>query len=53
MSLKLYAALKRLLADQAITAAKADNAVAASAESYAFPTNLDRSTRLRRRLGGS
>jgi ectoine hydroxylase-related dioxygenase (phytanoyl-CoA dioxygenase family) len=42
MSLRLYPALKRLLADKAITAAEADNAVAASAEGYSFPTNLDR-----------
>ncbi|MBV8105133.1 MAG: phytanoyl-CoA dioxygenase family protein [Hyphomicrobiales bacterium] len=42
MSLRLYPALKRLLADKAIAAAAADNAVAASAEGYSFPTNLDR-----------
>jgi ectoine hydroxylase-related dioxygenase (phytanoyl-CoA dioxygenase family) len=42
MSLKLYPALKGLLADQAITAGEADNAVAACAEGYSFPTNLDR-----------
>jgi ectoine hydroxylase-related dioxygenase (phytanoyl-CoA dioxygenase family) len=42
MSLRLYPALKGLLADNAITAAEADNAVAASAEGYSFPTNLDR-----------
>ena len=42
MSLKLYPALKDLLSDQAITAAEADNAIAASAEGYSFPTNLDR-----------
>jgi len=42
MSLRLYPALKSLLADNAITAAEADNAVAASAEGYSFPTNLDR-----------
>jgi ectoine hydroxylase-related dioxygenase (phytanoyl-CoA dioxygenase family) len=42
MSLRLYPALKDLLADQAITPAEADNAVAASAEGYSFPTNLDR-----------
>ncbi len=35
-------ALKGLLADNAITAAEADNAIAASAEGYSFPTNLDR-----------
>jgi ectoine hydroxylase-related dioxygenase (phytanoyl-CoA dioxygenase family) len=42
MSLRLYPALKGLLADKTITAAEADNAVAASAEGYSFPTNLDR-----------
>ena len=42
MSLRLYPALKGLLADQALTAAEADNAIAASAEGYSFPTNLDR-----------
>ena len=42
MSLRLYPALKGLLNDNAITAAEADNAVAACAEGYAFPTNLDR-----------
>jgi ectoine hydroxylase-related dioxygenase (phytanoyl-CoA dioxygenase family) len=42
MSLKLYPALKGLLADKAITAAEADNAIASCAEGYAFPTNLDR-----------
>jgi len=42
MSLELYPALKGLLADKAITAAEADNGVAAAAEGYAFPTNLDR-----------
>jgi ectoine hydroxylase-related dioxygenase (phytanoyl-CoA dioxygenase family) len=42
MSLRLYPALKGLLADNAISAAEADNAVAASAEGYSFPTNLDR-----------
>jgi len=42
MSLRLYPALKGLLADKAITAAEADNAIAASAEGYSFPTNLDR-----------
>ncbi len=42
MSLKLYPALKGLLADHAITTAEADNAIAASAEGYSFPTNLDR-----------
>ena len=42
MSLALYPALQRLLANNAITPAEADNAIAASAEGYAFPTNLDR-----------
>jgi ectoine hydroxylase-related dioxygenase (phytanoyl-CoA dioxygenase family) len=42
MSLKLYPALKGRLAGNAITAAEADNAIAASAEGYSFPTNLDR-----------
>jgi ectoine hydroxylase-related dioxygenase (phytanoyl-CoA dioxygenase family) len=42
MSLRLYPALRGLLADKAITAAEADNAIAACAEGYAFPTNLDR-----------
>lgn len=42
MSLKLYPALKGLLADNAIRTAEADNAIAASAEGYSFPTNLDR-----------
>jgi ectoine hydroxylase-related dioxygenase (phytanoyl-CoA dioxygenase family) len=42
MSLRLYPALKGLLADNAISAAEADNAVAACAEGYSFPTNLDR-----------
>jgi ectoine hydroxylase-related dioxygenase (phytanoyl-CoA dioxygenase family) len=42
MSLKLYPALKELLADNAIRADEANNAIAASAEGYSFPTNLDR-----------
>ena len=42
MSSRLYPALKDLLSDQAITAAEVDNAIAASAEGYSFPTNLDR-----------
>jgi ectoine hydroxylase-related dioxygenase (phytanoyl-CoA dioxygenase family) len=42
MSLRLYPALKGLLADNAIRADEADNAIAASAEGYSFPTNLDR-----------
>ena len=42
MSVALYPVLRRLLAANAISAEAADNAVAASAEGYAFPTNLDR-----------
>jgi ectoine hydroxylase-related dioxygenase (phytanoyl-CoA dioxygenase family) len=42
MSLRLYPALKGLLNDRAIMPAEADNAVAACAEGYSFPTNLDR-----------
>jgi ectoine hydroxylase-related dioxygenase (phytanoyl-CoA dioxygenase family) len=42
MSLRLYPALKGLRADKGITAPEADNAIAASAEGYSFPTNLDR-----------
>ena len=42
MSLALYPALRRGLAGKALTAAQAGNALAASAEGYAFPTNLDR-----------
>jgi ectoine hydroxylase-related dioxygenase (phytanoyl-CoA dioxygenase family) len=42
MSLALYPVLQRLLAEKAITAEAADNTIAASAEGYAFPTNLDR-----------
>ena len=42
MSLRLYPALKDLVAGKAISAAEADNAIAASAEGYSFPTNLDR-----------
>ena len=42
MSLALYPALRRLIAQGALTAAEADDAIAASAEGYAFPTNLDR-----------
>src|SRR5271157_2403521 len=38
MSLRLYPALKGLL-NNTITAAEADNAVAATAEGYSFPTN--------------
>jgi ectoine hydroxylase-related dioxygenase (phytanoyl-CoA dioxygenase family) len=42
MSIALYPALQRLLAEKAIPAEAADNAIAACAEGYAFPTNLDR-----------
>ncbi len=42
MSVRLYPALERLIAEGAIGAEEADNAIAASAEGYAFPTNLDR-----------
>jgi ectoine hydroxylase-related dioxygenase (phytanoyl-CoA dioxygenase family) len=42
MSLRLYPALKGLLAENGTTLAEADNAVAACAEGYSFPTNLDR-----------
>ena len=42
MSLRLYPALRRLIAEKAISAPEADNAVAACAEGYSFPTNLDR-----------
>jgi ectoine hydroxylase-related dioxygenase (phytanoyl-CoA dioxygenase family) len=42
MSSRLYPALRGLLDDQAIMAAEADNAVAACAEGYSFPINLDR-----------
>ena len=42
MSLRLYPALKGLLGDKTITSVEADNAIAASAEGYSFPTNLDR-----------
>ncbi len=42
MSLALYPVLQRLLAEKAITAEAADNVIAASAEGYGFPTNLDR-----------
>ena len=42
MCLALYPALRKLLAAKAISAEAADNAIAASAEGYAFPTNLDR-----------
>jgi ectoine hydroxylase-related dioxygenase (phytanoyl-CoA dioxygenase family) len=42
MSAALYPALKAMLADGRIAAARAADAVAACAEGYAFPTNLDR-----------
>jgi ectoine hydroxylase-related dioxygenase (phytanoyl-CoA dioxygenase family) len=42
MSVKLYPALQRLIAEGAIGAEAADNAIAASADGYSFPTNLDR-----------
>ena len=42
MCLALYPALRKLLAAKAISAEAADQAIAASAEGYAFPTNLDR-----------
>jgi len=42
MSVTLYPALQRLIAEGAIGAEAADNAIAASAEGYSFPTNLDR-----------
>ena len=42
MSMKLYPALKKLIAEGAIGAEEADNAIAACAEGYSFPTNLDR-----------
>jgi len=42
MSLALYPVLQKLLAAKALSAGDADNAIAASAEGYAFPTNLDR-----------
>ena len=43
MSLALYPALRRALAGQGADARReADNAIAACAEGYSFPTNLDR-----------
>jgi ectoine hydroxylase-related dioxygenase (phytanoyl-CoA dioxygenase family) len=42
MSAALYPALQAMLADGRITAERAADAVAACAEGYAFPTNLDR-----------
>jgi ectoine hydroxylase-related dioxygenase (phytanoyl-CoA dioxygenase family) len=42
MSLTLYPTLRKLLAATTISPEAADNAIAACAEGYAFPTNLDR-----------
>ena len=42
MSAALYPALQRMLGDGRITRAAAANAIAACAEGYSFPTNLDR-----------
>ncbi len=42
MSLALYPALRRMLAETRIGQAEAANAIAACAEGYSFPTNLDR-----------
>jgi ectoine hydroxylase-related dioxygenase (phytanoyl-CoA dioxygenase family) len=42
MSTALYPALKAMLADGRLTRPAAANAVAATAEGYSFPTNLDR-----------
>ena len=42
MSLALYPTLSRLVAEGALSAQAADCAIAACAEGYAFPTNLDR-----------
>ncbi|MBV9287710.1 MAG: phytanoyl-CoA dioxygenase family protein [Hyphomicrobiales bacterium] len=42
MSLALYPALQKMVRDQVLTATGADNAIAACAEGYSFPTNLDR-----------
>ncbi len=42
MSVALYPVLQSLIAEGAICAEAAENAIAASAEGYAFPTNLDR-----------
>jgi ectoine hydroxylase-related dioxygenase (phytanoyl-CoA dioxygenase family) len=41
MCRRLYPALRGLLAEGRLTAAKADAAIAAAAEGYSFPTNLD------------
>ncbi|HZZ61329.1 MAG TPA: phytanoyl-CoA dioxygenase family protein [Roseiarcus sp.] len=42
MSVRLYPTLKRMIAEGAIESEAANSAIAASAEGYAFPTNLDR-----------
>jgi len=42
MSAALYPALQAMLGSKRITRAAAANAIAASAEGYSFPTNLDR-----------
>jgi ectoine hydroxylase-related dioxygenase (phytanoyl-CoA dioxygenase family) len=42
MGLELYPALKDLVGSKAITPSEVDNAIAACAEGYSFPTNLDR-----------
>jgi ectoine hydroxylase-related dioxygenase (phytanoyl-CoA dioxygenase family) len=42
MSAALYPALKTMLAEDRISTASADNAIASCAEGYSFPTNLDR-----------
>ena len=42
MSVALYPALRAMLADGRLTRESAANAVAACAEGYSFPTNLDR-----------
>jgi ectoine hydroxylase-related dioxygenase (phytanoyl-CoA dioxygenase family) len=41
MTLALYPALARLRAENRLTEAEAENAIACAAEGYAFPTNLD------------
>ena len=41
MTLALYPALARLRAEDRLTETQADDAIAAAAEGYAFPTNLD------------
>ena len=42
MSTALYPALRSMVVDGRLTAGEAANAVAACAEGYSFPTNLDR-----------